>query len=173
MKKVLRCAWLKKLSINFKPKILVSACLLGERVRYDGEVKKYDLNRLENYYDFIACCPEVDGGLKTPREPSEILKDGTVINSAGVDVSRAFKKGANTTLSLALKHDIKIALLKSKSPSCSNKMIYDGTFTNSLVEGVGKTVKLLLENDIEVFNEMQIDKILSKREDAKTTQSLF
>ncbi len=173
MKKVLRCVWLKKLSIDFKPKILVSACLLGKKVRYDGKIKKYDLSELEKYYDFVACCPEVDGGLETPRDPSEILKNGTVINSAGVDVSKEFEKGANTALSLTLKHDIKIALLKSKSPSCSNKIVYDGTFSNSLVEGIGKTTKLLLQNNIEVFNETQIDKLLSKREDVRTTQSLF
>ncbi len=164
MKKVLRCVWLKKLSIDFKPKILVSACLLGQKVRYDGKIKKYDLSELEKYYDFVACCPEVDGGLATPRNPSEILKDGRVVNSAGIDMSESFEKGAKNALSLALFHDIKIALLKSKSPSCSNKMIYDGTFSGSLKKGIGKTVELLLQKNIEVFDEMQIDKILSKKE---------
>ncbi len=174
MKKVLLCVWLKKLNTLFKPKILISACLLGEKVRYDGKIKKYDLSKLEKYYDFVTCCPEVDGGLATPREPSEILKDGRVVNSSGIDVSKAFKNGAKKALSLALSHDIKIALLKSKSPSCSNKMIYDGTFSRSLKEGMGKTAELLLLHNIEVFDEMQIDKILSKKERIlKTTQSLF
>lgn len=164
MKKVLRCVWLKKLNTLFKQKILVSACLLGDKVRYDGKIKKYDLNELKKYYDFVACCPEVDGGLATPRNPSEILKDGRVVNSAGVDVSYAFENGAKNTLLLAFQHDIKIAILKSKSPSCSNKMVYDGTFTGCLKEGIGKTVKLLLQNGIEVFDETQIEKILPKKE---------
>jgi uncharacterized protein YbbK (DUF523 family) len=162
MKKVLQCAWLRKLSIDFKPKILISACLLGEKVRYDGKIKKYDLSKLEKYYDFVSCCPEVDGGLKIPREASEILKDGRVMNSGGTDASKAFENGAKKALYLAFFHDIKIALLKSKSPSCSNKMIYDGTFSGSLKEGIGKTTEILLLHDIEVFDEMQIDKILSK-----------
>ncbi len=109
-------------------------------------------------YEQILVCPEVDGGLKTPRSASEIQPDGRVVNFDGDNVSAEFKKGAKLALIIAKKHDIKVAILKSNSPSCSNDMIYDGTFSGNLINGVGKTAELLKKNGVKVFNETQIDK---------------
>jgi uncharacterized protein YbbK (DUF523 family) len=156
MKKVLQCVWLKRSIINSKPKILISACLLGKYVRYDGKIKSYDLSILKDY-ELIPCCPEVDGGLPTPRAASEIQNDGTVVNTEGKDVTSEFNKGALIALKLAKLHNINIAILKSKSPSCSNKMIYDGTFSGSLKQGKGITVKLLEKHGIKIFDEKVLE----------------
>ena len=153
MKKGSPCVWLEKLNI------LISACLLGDRVRYDGKCKSYDISKLERY-NLISCCPEVDGGLSVPRPASELQKDGKVINVEGLDVTSFFEKGADKALKLVKAHDIKIAILKSKSPSCSNKMVYDGSFSGTLVEGKGLTVELLESCDVKVFDEHEIDEAL-------------
>jgi uncharacterized protein YbbK (DUF523 family) len=136
--------------------ILISSCLLGDRVRYDGECKTYDISRLKNH-NLIPVCPEVDGGLSVPRPASELQKDGRVVNIEGLDVTKAFKKGAKKALQLVKEHDIKVAILKSKSPSCSNKMVYDGSFSGTLTKGKGITVKLLESHGVKVFDESEID----------------
>jgi uncharacterized protein YbbK (DUF523 family) len=99
----------------------------------------------------------VDGGLSVPRPASELQKDGRVVNIEGLDVTKAFKKGAKKALQLVKEHDIKVAILKSKSPSCSNKMVYDGSFSKTLVEGKGVVVKLLESHGVKVFDESEID----------------
>lgn len=136
-----------------KEKILVSACLLGVSVRYDGKSKANEelIEKLKDY-DFIPICPEVWGGLPTPRVPSEIIND-KVINKDGIDVTDNYMRGAIETLNLARKFNIKKAILKSKSPSCGKNKIYDGSFTGILIDGNGITAKLLMENDIEVLTE--------------------
>lgn len=154
MKKDLPCVWQEKLNI------LISACLLGERVRYDGKVKKYDLSKLDRF-NLIPCCPEVDGGLAIPRASSEIQSDGRVVNSEDKDVSKEFQKGAQNALDVANSNGVKVAILKSKSPSCSNKLVYDGSFSGTLSEGLGVTVKLLEQNDIRVFDENEIEDALA------------
>ena len=134
-----------------KEKILVSACLLGTNCKYNGG-NNYDPS-IDEYlkdYEIIPICPEVLGGLSTPRHPSEI-KDNKVINNKGEDVTSFFIKGAELTLEIAKKHNVKKALLKAKSPSCGNGKIYDGTFTDTLTEGDGITTKLLKENGIEII----------------------
>ncbi len=138
-------------------KILISSCLIGKKVRYDGKDNLIDLTPLEDF-ELIPICPEVDGGLPTPRIPSEILEN-RVINKIGEDVTKEFQNGANIALNLAKKYNIKIAILKSNSPSCSNSLIYDGTFSKRLVKGMGITAKLLVDNGIKVFNENEIDSI--------------
>jgi uncharacterized protein YbbK (DUF523 family) len=153
MKRVLQCVWLERSIINSKPKILISACLVGRRVRYDAKIKSYDLDKFSSY-ELIPCCPEVDGGLSTPRPPSEIQPDGKIINTQGKDVSNAFNKGAKIALDLAKQHQVKFAVLKSKSPSCSNKIVYNGSFSGVLKEGKGITVQLLESNGIKVLNEL-------------------
>lgn len=134
-------------------KILVSACLLGIDVKYDGTNNKND-KVLEYIKDkeVIPVCPEIMGGLSTPRIPSEIIGD-KVINKEGVDVTNNFYKGAEETLKLCKLFNIKKAILKKKSPSCGVGLIYDGTFANNLVEGYGATAKLLKENGIELLTE--------------------
>lgn len=142
--------------------ILISACLLGHRVRFDSEIKKYDIEALHlNNFNIIPCCPEADGGLPIPRPPSEIQEDLKVKNVIGDDVTNAFVSGAEYALELARKNNIKVAILKSKSPSCSSKLIYDGSFTNKLIAGLGVTAKLLKENGITVFDETEIEEAIN------------
>ena len=136
-------------------KVLVSACLLGEKVRYDGRDNHIYHVRLQEL-DIIACCPEVDGGLPTPRIPSEVYHD-KVINQEGKDNTRYFQKGANIALDLVKKHGITVAIMKAKSPSCGNAMIYDGTFSKTLKKGKGVTVELLEKEGVKVFNEHQLE----------------
>ena len=102
--------------------------------------------------EIIPICPEIYGGLPTPRPASEIKGD-KVFNINNEDVTENFKKGAEETLKLAKRLGVKKALLKSKSPSCGYKKIYDGTFTNQLIDGNGITTRLLLENGFEVLTE--------------------
>jgi uncharacterized protein YbbK (DUF523 family) len=136
-------------------KILVSSCLLGRNVRYDGKNNFID-HKIFKEHQIFPICPEVDGGLATPRAPSEIIKD-RVINIEGEDVTRFFQNGADYALSLAKKHNIKIAILKSKSPSCSKEIVYDGSFSKKLIPGEGITAKLLKQNGIKVFDETELD----------------
>lgn len=134
-----------------KEKILVSACLLGINCKYDGGNNyQEEIDEFLKNYDVIPICPEIYGGLPTPRHPSEI-KDDKVVSDLGEDVTANFKKGAEETLKLAKKYHVKKALLKAKSPSCGNGKIYDGTFTRQLIDGDGITTKLLKENGIEII----------------------
>ena len=140
-------------------KILVSACLLGVPCRYDAKSKpNVDVIALGEKYELIPVCPECLGGLSTPRLPAEIQGD-RVIRSDGADVTCEYILGAQKTLEIAREHGIEIAILKSKSPSCSNKQIYDGTYTRTLVNGKGITVRLLEKNNIKVIDENELEKI--------------
>ncbi len=134
-------------------RILVSACLLGLKVRYDGKEKTNEelVEKIKNY-QFIPVCPEIFGGLQTPRVPAEI-KSNKVINKEGIDVTSNYERGAEEVLKLAKKFNIKRAVLKSKSPSCGKGKIYDGSFTGNLVDGFGITTKILMDNGIEVLSE--------------------
>ena len=144
-------------------KILVSSCLLGEDVKYDGGNNSVALNpkvsfSLKELFMDILCeneiysfCPEVSGGLKTPRTPAEIIKRDKpfiVQTQNGEDVTINFLLGAKKALDLCIEEDIKVALLKANSPSCGNIKTYDGTFSNTLIDGVGLSAKLLKENEI-------------------------
>ncbi len=144
-----------------KEKILVSACLIGEPVRYDGKDKNTlkELEVLKEKYDIIPVCPEVMGGLLVPRPQSEIKGD-KVINILGKDVTENFKKGADVALRLAKENKVLFALLKQSSPSCGTKTVYNGNFEKVKVAGMGVTAKLLLENGITVYSEDDISKIL-------------
>lgn len=134
-------------------KILVSACLLGIPCRYDGKSKPDNrVIALSKFYELIPTCPEVEGGLETPRIPCEIVAD-KVIRRDGKDVTESYKSGAQFALSLAKKNDCKIAILKAKSPSCGKDYIYDGTFSKTLIRGDGVCAKLLKENKIIVLTE--------------------
>ena len=139
-----------------KEKILVSACLLGINCKYNGDNNE-NIKVLEFIKDkeVIPICPEIMGGLTTPRPPSEI-KENKVINNLDIDVTENFQKGANETLKLAKLFGVKKALLKAKSPSCGVGKIYDGTFSGNLIDGNGITTKLLLEHNIEVLTEKDL-----------------
>ena len=152
-------------------KLLISSCLLGNNCRYDGKSNKLEkLNKLKQYYELVPVCPEVDGGLPTPRVPSEI-KNNKVINKENEDNTSYFKKGAEIALSICQEQNITKALLKSKSPSCGSNKIYDGTFTNTIIDGDGVTAKLLKENKIQVFTENDIDALLKEVEHVDSVKS--
>lgn len=134
-------------------KILVSACLLGYNVKYDGKNNfNKELSDFLNDYDVVAICPELLGGLNVPRIPSEI-KDDKVINQDGEDITNNFLRGARKVLDIAKENDIQVAILKKNSPSCGSNSVYDGTFTHKLIPGDGICARLLKENGMIVLNE--------------------
>ncbi len=139
-----------------KEKILVSACLLGIDCKYSGG-NNYNEKVIEYLSDkeVIPICPEIMGGLSTPRPPSERIGD-KVINNQGTDVTQEYKKGAEQALKLAKLFNVKKALLKAKSPSCGKGKIYDGTFNGILTNGNGVTVDLLESNGISVITEQDL-----------------
>ena len=140
--------------------ILVSACLLGVGCRYDGKSKPYPpVIELMDKYNLIPFCPEVTGGLSTPRPPAEIVGD-KVINNAGTDVTHQYTKGAEEALKIAKLYNCKYAILKEKSPSCGSGVIHNGKFDGGLIEGDGITAKLLKKNGITVLGETQIQNLL-------------
>ena len=134
-------------------RVLISACLLGLKCRYDGLSKENkDIINMIDQFEFIPTCPEVFGGLPTPRVPSEIKGD-KVINKDGLDVTSNYLRGAEETLRLCRLYNCDIAVLKSKSPSCGKGLIYDGSFSGNLIEGNGITTQLLINNGIKVYTE--------------------
>ncbi|SHI72604.1 Uncharacterized conserved protein YbbK, DUF523 family [Clostridium amylolyticum] len=140
--------------------ILVSACLLGVNCRFDGKSKFTEqLKALQKKHNLIPICPEVYGGLKTPRDPAEKVMD-KVITKSGEDVTEQFQKGAEEVLKLAKFYDCKLAILKERSPSCGYGKIYDGTFTGTIVHGNGVAAELLVQNGITVIGESEIEKLL-------------
>ena len=142
-----------------KEKLLVSACFASKGYKYDGGANiNIKIIELEQKYEFVFICPEVFGGLPVPRYPSEILGD-KVVNIIGEDVTQNFNLGAIKALELAKKHNCKKALLKAKSPSCGKGIVYDGTFSHTLKEGHGITVRLLMENGIEVYTENELENL--------------
>ncbi len=132
---------------------IVSACLCGEKVRYDGKAQTVDkIKKLCEEGRALPICPEILGGLSVPRQPCEI-KDNKVINKLGEDKTENFIKGGEQVLELCKKYNIKKAILKEKSPSCGSNHIYDGNFTRELIKGQGITAKLLMDNGIEVISD--------------------
>jgi len=155
-----------------KKKILISACLLGKNCRYNGghsqltELEKIDV-------EWILVCPEELGGLGTPRPSAEMQENaetilngkGKIINNQGKNVTAEFIQGAEKSLQLGLEAEVKIAVLKSKSPSCGIGKIYDGSFTKTLKTGNGIFAHLCHKNDIVCIpsdNINQIKKTLAK-----------
>jgi uncharacterized protein YbbK (DUF523 family) len=158
-----------------KAKILVSACLVGRPVRYDGSAKTLCHQALERWKAedrLVMICPELAAGFRTPRPQAEI--DGRqsgqdvlsgrarVLEAAGDDVTDLYIAGARAALLLAQTSDCRFALLADGSPSCGSRFIYDGRFAGDKHAGAGVTTALLRENGIEVFAESEID-ILQER----------
>ncbi len=140
--------------------ILISACLLGVDCRYDGGNSYFQLvEELKKNYNLIPICPEIMGGLTTPRDPSEILGD-RVISSKGQDLTENFKKGAKEALKLCKFYNCKKAILKERSPSCGFGLIYDGSFQSKKIEGKGFTSRLLEDFGIEIIGESKIEEVL-------------
>ena len=145
-----------------KPKLLVSSCLLGINVKYDGGNNLIEnLDKLSEIFEIFPICPEVDGGMIVPRIPCEIISINPLVieNEYGIDTLDFFKSGAINSLDICKQNDIEIALLKSKSPSCGNDKIYDGTFSGILIDGKGITANTLNHNGIKIFNENQIEEL--------------
>lgn len=154
------------------PKILISRCFLGEKVRYDGQensLRHTEIQKLQEKGQLVSICPEVAGGLPIPRAPAEIQPASSeVINIDGVEVTEHFDCGANIALSLCKQHDITLALLKESSPSCGSSMIYDGNFSGTKIQGQGKTTELLRNAGIKVYSENEIELLIKEIEDYHT-----
>lgn len=139
--------------------LLISACLLGIACRYDGLSKPLDaeiIEQLRKRYHLIPICPEIMGGLPTPRIPSEISPDGRVLRKDGGDVTENYIRGAREALRLAEIFHCKTALLKERSPSCGTGKIYNGTFSKTLTDGNGIAAELLQKNGIRTIGESEI-----------------
>ncbi|MBK6426545.1 MAG: DUF523 domain-containing protein [Blastocatellia bacterium] len=150
--------------------ILVSACLVGESVRYNGGDKRTDHPVLQRWLGegrVVTVCPEVAGGLSVPRPPAEIVGAAgglsvlsgvaRVIDDRGRDVTGQFVRGAEHALAVARSKSIRIAVLKEGSPSCGLGYIYDGSFTGTRVSDVGVTAACLERAGIYVFSEAQLE----------------
>ena len=137
--------------------LLVSACLMGFNCKYSGgnnALPPEALEKLKRRYRLIPVCPEAAGGLPTPRVPSERRGDRVIMRD-GRDVTEAFRKGAEIAAGLAEKYRIRRALLKSNSPSCGSKTVYDGSFSGILIRGDGITAAVLKERGIEITDSFQ------------------
>ncbi|MGY6040108.1 DUF523 domain-containing protein [Aeromonas sp. AE23HZ002T15] len=144
-------------------RVLVSACLLGQPVRYDGQSKGIVsdwLAALGAEGRVLSFCPEVAGGLPTPRPPAE-RQGERVLTESGLDVTAEFDRGAELALQLCQAQGIRFALLKEGSPSCGSGRIYNGRFEGISVAGAGKTTALLRRHGIRVFSEDQLPELAS------------
>lgn len=150
--------------------ILVSSCLAGEKVRYNGTHSLNDeITKFVEEHKAITICPELLGGLSTPREPAEIIGgngedvlDGKarVIEKSGKDVTDIYVKGAYATLNKAREINASIVVLKEYSPSCGSSMIYNGKFIGNKRKGMGVTAALLKRNGLTVISEEQLARTL-------------
>ncbi len=153
-------------------KILISACLMGERVRYDGSAGAYQnifLQKWQAEGRLLNFCPEVAGGLPVPRSRAEIIGgDGFSVVQGyakvktinGRDVTRFYLAGAQKALTAVDKHGIRLAVMKEKSPSCGSVFVHDGRFSGRLIKGRGVAAALLEKKGIRVFGESQIDEAM-------------
>jgi len=140
-------------------RVLVSMCLLGANCRYNGVPKADEAERRllgSEDITLIPVCPEQLGGLSTPRTPSE-RNGNRVVSKEGEDRTVAFYRGAEETLRIARLYGCDVAILKERSPSCGDKEIYDGSFSETLVPGEGVTVELLRKNGVKVFGESELE----------------
>ncbi|MCL6612712.1 MAG: DUF523 domain-containing protein [Peptococcaceae bacterium] len=143
--------------------ILVSACLAGILCKYNGTYNNVpEIIQLVDRGLAIPVCPEVLGGGSVPREPNEIVGgdgyavlDGKarVMTPSGVDCTGLFVRGAEKVLEIAEKNNVRVAVLKERSPSCGSSLIYDGTFSGRKIRGCGVTAAILRKAGIEVCSE--------------------
>ncbi len=151
-------------------KILVSACILGQPVRYDGSNNLVEHSLLTQWREagrIVPFCPEIAAGFQTPRAPAEIEPDkiahdvlagvGRVFENTGTDVTELFLRGARLALTTALAHNCRFALLTDGSPSCGSTYQYNGSFDGGTKAGQGVVAALLAANGIRVFAEHKIE----------------
>ena len=133
-------------------KIAVSACLLGENCKYNGGNNFTEkVSEYVKGHEVIPVCPEVLGGLPTPREPSEIV-DGIVCHKDGFSVDKEFRKGADIAFEIIKEKEVELVILQSRSPSCGVNTIYDGSFSGKIIKGHGVFAEILLKNGIKVID---------------------
>ncbi|MCI5745478.1 MAG: DUF523 domain-containing protein [Erysipelotrichaceae bacterium] len=143
-----------------KEKVAVSACLVGKNTKYNGKnnyneaVMKYLQDK-----EYILICPEVMGGLSTPRLASE-RKDDKVFNMKNEDVSKYFINGAKIALDEIKKGSITTIIVKENSPSCGLNYIYDGSFSHKLVKGQGVFVEMLSKEKVKIYSEKDIEELI-------------
>ena len=143
--------------------ILVSSCLAGRKVRYNGTDRLDErIRQLVEEKQAVMVCPELMGGFKTPRPPAEIVGgtgedvlDGRakVMDNRGNDVTGMYVAGAMKTLETAREVGATAVVLKENSPSCGSMEIYNGHFSGIKIPGAGVTAALLRRNGIQVFSE--------------------
>ena len=142
-------------------KVLISACLLGDNVKYSGgnNLTPELVTMLEKYnVKIVKICPECFAGLPIPRVPSEIRED-KVFSKDGWDITEEFLSGAEKTYQIAKRKRVDFAILKERSPSCGSSFIYDGSFSGKVIQGQGLTAKKLSKENIIIFSEKNLDEI--------------
>lgn len=143
--------------------IMVSACLLGQKCKYNGgDNFNEKVVSFTEGHEVIPVCPEVAGGLSVPRVPCEIV-NGEVTGKTGQSRDKEYRLGAEKCLAVAKQHQIDLAILQSRSPSCGVKQIYDGTFSGRLIEGSGVFASLLMQNGFRVIDVQDIGQTKSKK----------
>jgi uncharacterized protein YbbK (DUF523 family) len=139
------------------PPVLVSACLLGVRCNHLGESSPSPaVAALSGEHRLVPICPEVAGGLATPRAAAELQADGRVVTEDGEDVTDLYRRGAQAAVDLALALGARSAVLKARSPSCGCHEVYDGTFTRTCVQGEGVTASALREAGLSLRSEEDV-----------------
>lgn len=152
-------------------KILVSACLVGEAVKYSGGHNLVESQLIEKFLGdgtFLVFCPEVEGGMPTPRLAAEIQGSGggegvlngecKIVDKSGLDVTKLYLEGAYKALKVCREYKCTVALLKDGSPSCGSCKIYDGSFSSVKINGEGVLAALLKKEGVTIFNETEFDK---------------
>lgn len=136
-----------------KERIACSACLLGHACKYDGG-SNFDPKVVAFLQgcEVIPVCPEMLGGLSTPRIPAEIQADGTVLNRENLDVTPFFERGKTATLAILREAGCDRIILKDGSPSCGTTYVYDGSFTHRAVPGMGVCARYLRDNGIKIVD---------------------
>lgn len=141
-------------------RLLISACLLGCRCRYDGAAKPHPaVEALAARYELVPVCPEQMGGLSTPRPPAE-RRGNRVVTENGTDVTAQYVRGAEEAVRLCTLLGCGAALLKERSPSCGRGQVYDGTFSRTLTAGDGVTAERLTALGVPVYGESQVEELL-------------
>ncbi len=147
-----KAAWQETAQSAAPMRILVSACLLGRRCKYNGGDNYSEaVEAFVRGHEVVPVCPELAGGLSVPRSPCEIV-NGVVMNRDGENVDEAFRNGAAACVGLAKEKRIDLAVLQSRSPSCGVRQIYDGSFSGRKIEGSGVFAAMLRENGFRVLD---------------------